>query len=146
MVWDYLDIQIPVSRQEIVSDSISFEAWDDDLMKDKLIGVGDISLSLFTAIDSEVTLHVSLLDKKRNEMGRIKAFAKLEKLQPKQIEPEEINSNFVEGTFYIRRIRAIGLTNTELFGKIDPFVICTFGEVEHRTNVLENAVGYYNSH
>ena len=121
-----------------MNESICVEAWDEDFVKDKLIGVGEFSLKEFTHLDSELCFDIALFDKKKKTTGRIKAFARLEKSPSKEI--EFVETSFVEGTFYIKRIRAIGLKNVELFGEIDPYIVCTLGDIEYRTNVLDNAV------
>ena len=137
VVWDYLDMSIPVTAEFLTSDenSIEFEAWESNLITDALIGKGEASLKKVVNIGEEVELAVSLHDEKQVGTGRLTVLVRLENLPPKEV---EIAPDFQEGTLGVRRIVAHGLKNKEWFGKADPFVCLTLDTWEGKTNSLTN--------
>jgi hypothetical protein len=135
VTWNYLDMAVPVTADFLRNDQLRFEAWEDNFGPDLLIGKGDSSLRNVVAIGEEVELNISLVDDKKKPAGRLSVFVRLEPPAPKEI---EISKDFTNGTFYVTRITAFGLSHTEWFGKSDPYVSLTIGSWEGHTNSLDN--------
>lgn len=137
VVWDYLDMQIPVTADFLTSDFnfLEIEAWESNILKDEMIGKGEVSLKKVVNIGEDVELSVPLHDEKKASTGRLTVLVRLENLPPKEI---VIAPNFQEGTMNVRRIVAHGLKNMDWFGKADPFVELTLSDWEGKTNSLTN--------
>jgi Ca2+-dependent lipid-binding protein len=137
VVWDYLDMSIPVTAAFLTGDEniLEFEAWESNLIKDAMIGRGEASLQKVVNIGEDVELVVLLRDDKLQSTGRLSVLVRLEPLPPKEI---AIAPGFQEGTMSVRRIVAHGLKNKEWFGKADPFVCLTLDNWEGKTNSLTN--------
>jgi hypothetical protein len=133
VTWEYLDMAIPVTAEYLRDQSLVFEAWEENTLRDLLIGTGTATLRKVVNIGEEVELKVALLDGKKKSSGRLSVFVKLQHLPPKEV---EISPDFKLGLFFIRRITAYGLSNTEWFGKSDPYVTLKISGWEGRTNVL----------
>lgn len=135
VTWNYLDMAVPVTADFLKNEKLRFEAWEDNFGPDLLIGRGECGLRNVVTIGEEVELNISLLDDKKKPSGRLSVFVRLEPPPPKEI---EISKEFTNGTFYVTRITAFGLSHTEWFGKSDPYVSLTIGTWEGHTNSLEN--------
>lgn len=137
VVWDYLDMSIPVTAEFLTSDEnyLELEAWESNLIKDDMIGKGEVSLKKVVTIGEEVELLVPLRNDKQESTGRLSVLVRLENLPPKEV---TISPDFHEGTLSIRRIVAHGLANKEWFGKADPYVRLVLAEWESKTNALTN--------
>ena len=136
VVWDYLDMAVPVTSQILTSgEKLRFEAWESNVVKDELIGRGEVSLQKVNTVLENINLTIPLFDNKKESAGRLAVVVRLEHLPPKTI---EIAPNFKEGTMRVQRIVAHGLQNKEWFGKADPYVTLSMGSWEYQTNCLTN--------
>ena len=138
VIWDYLDMAIPVSADFLTSSEnyLELEAWDSNVIKDEMIGKGEVSLKSVVNIGEEVELFVPLYDHKKQSTGRLTILVRLENLPPVEV---EIDPDFQEGTMSIRRIVAHRLKNTDWFGKGDPYVLLSLGNWEGHTNSLTDS-------
>lgn len=157
VLFDFLDLKVPVTREVLQSGRIEMEAWDEnsklDLRGDVLIGSSSCVLEGVTTMGETVELEFQLKDKKGKDSGRILAFLRLEDTPPPvEVELPVIGDSFKEGTVFVRRIVSFGLQNTEMFavlggGKQDPYVTLKVKDTvppgglewEGSTPVLNNA-------
>ena len=136
VIWNYLQMAFPVTPDFLRNETLQFEAWEENTaFPDMLIGAGEVSLRNVVTIGEEVELNIPIVDNNMKSSGRISAFVRLEHLPPKEV---EISPNFNSGSFYVTRITAFGLADTEWFGKSDPFVTLTIGNWTATTPVLDN--------
>ena len=135
VLFEPLDIKVPVTADVLSSGSIHVEAWDENskisITGDVLIGTGLGPLEGVRVMGESVEVSVHLRDKKGKPAGRLLVFLRLEEWSAEgsaspQVPMEE---SFIDGTVHVRKIASYGLQNTELLGmfgeKQDPYVFLT---------------------
>jgi Ca2+-dependent lipid-binding protein len=135
VLWDFLDMCIPVNREFLSNEQLLIEAWESNVLSDLLIGSGRVPLDSVAEIGKEIEISVPLKDKKNKDAGKISIFLRLDyPVSNEVVLPKE----FKIGTMYLRRICAFGLANKEIIGSSDPYVILSIRDWEGKTNALTN--------
>lgn len=135
VLWDYLDMAIPVTKEFIVEQYLLLETWESNSAVDLLIGSSRVVLNTIAKLDTDYEISVILKDKKNKDAGKVTVFVRLEKPPPTEVKLPE---TFTVGTMFVRRICAFGLANKEILGKSDPYVLLTLQNWEGKTNSLPN--------
>ena len=135
VLFEPLDMKIPVTAAVLMSGSIHVECWDENskvsLTGDVLIGTGLGPLEGIRVMGESVEVSVQLEDKKGKPAGRLLVFLRLEECSVECSATLNIpmDESFIDGTVHVRKIASYGLQNTELLGmfgeKQDPYVLLT---------------------
>jgi hypothetical protein len=145
-VWDHLDLKFTVTREQLQSDNLEIQVWDENNTGNTLIGK---ALLRITKAGVEIGKPVELSCELKNDSkkGKISAAGNaiiVMSAHPpeKVILPPSLNlpSDFQEGTIELLSIQAFGLKNTELLGKPDPFVVVKIGKsFEYKTPTFKDS-------
>jgi hypothetical protein len=107
VLWDYLDMDMQVTRDFLVDGQLLLEAWEsNDVTRDLLIGSGSISTQCISEIGKDIEISVPVRDKKHRQSGTISVYLRLECPLSNNI---EIPDTFTQATMCIRRLSAFGL-------------------------------------
>ncbi len=120
VLFDWLDMKTIVTKEMLQSNvKLTAEAWDENTLRNTLIGTGVASLKKLVRMDEEVQLTVNLLDSSGESSGRLLVFCKLEEI-PEPVPLEDGNNNDKDlnvllpvdvsvGRISVKRIRCLGL-------------------------------------
>jgi hypothetical protein len=145
-VWDHLDLNCNITKEQLQSDNLELQVWDRNNTGNTLIGKAVLRLA---KVGVEIGKPVELSCELRNDSKKAKnpsagnAIIVMSAHPPeKVILPPSLNipSDFQEGTIELLSIQAFGLTNTELIGKPDPFVVVKIGKsFEYKTPTFKDS-------
>lgn len=135
VLFEPLDMKVPVTAAVLLSGSIHAEAWDENskisITGDVLIGTGLGPLEGVRVMGESVEVSVLLKDKKGKPAGRLLVFLRLEECSAEGSASLQVpmDESFIDGTVHVRKIASYSLQNTELLGmfgeKQDPYVFLT---------------------
>jgi Ca2+-dependent lipid-binding protein len=137
VIWNYLNMSTTVYSESILRHPLEVLVYDENTAsKDVLIGNGSISLLKCGAkIGEEVELHVSLTDEKTKEKtGKVVLYSTIKLPEIEQ----ELPNSFDLGVLSIKRISILGLKNSKMFGKNDPFIHLKLDSFDQKTKTLQN--------
>lgn len=137
VIWNYLNMSTTVYSESILSQSLEILVYDENSgSKDVLIGKGSISLLKCGAkIGEEVELHVTLTDETtKDKTGKVVLYSTIKLPEIEQ----ELPDSFDLGVLSIKRITILGLKNSKVFGKNDPFIHLKLDSFDEKTKTLQN--------
>jgi len=144
--WDYLDLKAHIMTPEVITKNYVMDVYvydQNSARADVLIGYGCTSYhtaaeTLDKVVELSVDLKYDVGSKSKSKVvpaGRVTLFAQIRNRE----EVFAVKEGFTFGMLKIARIRGFGLKNTELFGKQDPFVELSLGDVwTEKTPTIDN--------
>lgn len=137
--WDLLDLSAPVTADVLRNGTLSLVVKHQGTAQDEVIGSGTCKVIRSAGkLETPVIVEVNLSDKKGKPAGMVELHLLLHK--DERDTDYTVPTDFQYGLLTISKIEAFHLKNTEFFGKQDPFVTLSIGEVwKSKTYTKDNA-------